>query len=369
MLETSVSFFSVLLALATLASLIKWNNWWIRIFDFPRLQIAVLQIMTIGVSVLIYNFQSTWHFIFTFSLSICLGYQAYKIYPYTFLARKQVKKYSGNDSSMAISIMISNVLMPNQKSKELIQVIRSTQPQLLLTLESDKWWENQLKELEGDYPYSVKMPLDNLYGMHLYSKLELVDYQVNYLVQENIPSIEGHIKLLSGDLVRIYCIHPKPPAPGESNTSTPRDAEILLVGRKLSKQNEPTLVFGDLNDVAWSNTTRLFQQISGLLDPRIGRGFFSTFHARYPPLRWPLDHVFHSPCFELIQYKRLPDIGSDHFPIYTKLYLQKNRGYKQEIPQADVEEKQEANEKIQEGEPIKEQVKSSALFQTRIDIP
>ena len=45
----------------------------------------------------------------------------------------------------------------------------------------------------------------------------------------------------------------------------------------------------------------------------------NTFHADYPLLRWSLDHIFHSTDFGLVEMKRLPHIGSDHFPIYVVL--------------------------------------------------
>ena len=103
---------------------------------------------------------------------------------------------------------------------------------------------------------------------------------------------------------------------------------------------------GDLNDVAWSRTTRLFMKVSGLLDPRRGRGMYNTFHASYPFLRWPLDHVFHSKHFTLIDLHRLEFMGSDHFPIMVELALTPQEGNDQESLEIDEEDIEEAQEKM-----------------------
>jgi hypothetical protein len=110
----------------------------------------------------------------------------------------------------------------------------------------------------------------------------------------------------------------------------------------------PAVVAGDLNDVAWSTTTRRFQRLSGLLDPRVGRGFFNTFNALWPLVRWPLDHLFHDPQFRLIEMARLPKIGSDHFPMWFRLALADGAGEAAEIPPAPAEEKHEVKKMIAE---------------------
>ena len=61
--------------------------------------------------------------------------------------------------------------------------------------------------------------------------------------------------------------------------------------------------------------------LMGNRDPRCGRGMFNTFHADYPFMRFPLDHVFHSAALALVAMRRLPHIGSDHFPILVELQL------------------------------------------------
>jgi hypothetical protein len=182
--------------------------------------------------------------------------------------------------------------------------------------------------------------------MHLYSKLELVDPELRFLVEPDVPSIHARVRLRSNRHIDLHCVHPRPPAPTENPSSAERDAELLLVAKAVGETGRSALVVGDLNDVAWSATTRLFQKTSGMLDPRIGRGMFSTFHAKYALLRWPLDHIFISPEFTVVSIARLGYFGSDHFPICASLCYSPKAAKVQEAPKAGAEDRQIVEEKI-----------------------
>ncbi len=331
---------------ATFISLLRWDYWWVRVFDFPRLQVSFLLILSVGVNYVVFDYTETWHYLLTGLLLLSIFYQGRKIYRYTIFTKKQVKSYKGDQSVNTFSLIVSNVYQPNRKYEKLINLVKKMKPDLLLVIEANKWWEEQLAVIGREYPYTIKMPQNNLYGMILYSKLKLKDEKINFLFEDDIPSFEVRVRLSEKDEFKIFCLHPKPPFPTESTTSTNRDAELLVVGKKVLKLNEPVLIAGDFNDVAWSNTTRLFQKVSKLLDPRIGRGFYNTFHAKYPLFRWSLDHVFHSSHFKLVKLKRLQSIGSDHFPIFIKLHYIPEEKNTQEEPEADGDDFQLANKKI-----------------------
>ncbi len=336
-------------ALATGLAFLPSSHWVIRSLDFPRVQIAVLCVLAIITLTIWPPATASLATFVVIANVIALVYQLYKIFPYTRLARKEVLSNREPDDDRTLSLLSSNVLTPNRRSGDLIALVNQYQPDLVLTLETDTWWQTALEPLEADYPYRVAIPLDNLYGMHLYSKLALENTEILYRVEDDIPSICSQLVLRSGERIRIYCLHPTPPSPTESETSGPRDAELLLVGKQIRDRNETALVFGDLNDVAWSHSTRLFKKVSELLDARIGRGMFNTFHAHYHFLRWPLDHIFQSPNFQIKQMAKLTDIGSDHFPIYAKFQYSPEEAEEHEVETADGEEMKQADEKIVEG--------------------
>ena len=112
----------------------------------------------------------------------------------------------------------------------------------------------------------------------------------------------------------------------------------------------PVIVIGDFNDVAWSNTTSMFQTVGELLDVRKGRSFYNTFDATSFIMRWSLDHIFLSEEFRVENISIGSDIKSDHFPFYAQLYLQPELAEEQKPEPASEEEIRDAREQIQEEE-------------------
>ncbi|WP_198676502.1 endonuclease/exonuclease/phosphatase family protein [Aliidiomarina soli] len=327
--------------------------WWIRVFDFPRLQTFCLGCLLLIVELFVLDLTQTISYLPLAMTALFLLAQGWWIYPYTKLASAEVKWAKPAKDSARVSLLCCNVLTPNREAKRLLKLVDEWQPDLLVTLESDDWWEEQLESLTEQYPHSVKCPLDNLYGMHVYSRLPFEDSQLQFLVEDNVPSIHVLVRL-AGQPVRIHFLHPAPPSPTENDESTERDGELMRVAKYIRERQQqkdvPTIVAGDLNDVAWSATTRLFRKVSGLLDPRVGRGMWNSFHAKWWFARWPLDHIFHSDHFTLVKLCRLPPMGSDHFPIYTQLQLAPSRRNEQDGLDLEGDEKAWAEEKIEQVE-------------------
>ena len=341
--QTTVWVASALPVTLTMLSLVRSARWWIRLWDYPRLQIAfalgivaVLQILWLPRGVAAAGLHAT-------TLG-CLAWQLSQIWRYTVLAPVQVRSASKPDPASTIAVMVANVLQQNRRADAFLARVAEADPDLLLVVETDDWWDARIMTLRERYPHVVRHPLPNTYGMHLFSRLPLLDARLQDRVSPGIPSVFTRVRLRSGQEVDVHCVHPEPPQIG--NDVHERDAELLLVAREVARDARPTIVCGDLNDVAWSFTTRLFQRISGLLDPRVGRGLYPTFHAEHWFARWPLDHVFHDASFRVVRLRRLAYFGSDHFPVLVCLAHEPTAVLEQAAPAADGDDREEAAEKI-----------------------
>jgi endonuclease/exonuclease/phosphatase (EEP) superfamily protein YafD len=349
-LKIGILSLGVLISAATALSLVRTDQWWIRAFDFPRLQLTALGLIVLVAIALGRKRLGPAGRWVALPVGAAMVIQAWQIFPYTRFASPQVLP-SGN-SEASLKVFVANVLLHNRESGKLLAQIATHNPDLILLNEPDARWVSELAPLKKNYPHQVLYPLTNTYGMLLYSKFELINPEVRFLTDDEIPSIRTKVRLPSDQEILFYGIHPRPPVHRppdrkERHDSTQRDAELVLIAKEVANVTGPVIVAGDFNDVAWSHTTRLFQRISRLLDPRVGRGLYNSYHAKLPFLRFPLDHLFHSDDFKLVEMLRLGYFGSDHFPIVADLSLEGEAATQQEAPPQKPDDPIEAQDILQ----------------------
>lgn len=353
--KITLGLLSVLVIAQTAISFVRTRAWWVRIFDFPRAQIAVSSAILFGLFGLAnlgIEEAGAVEWVLFAGLGLATVLQVVQMLPYTPLWKHQVpdaREESGETDRLRL--VVSNVRMDNRSIDLWLATVRAANPHLLVVVEVDDWWDGQLRVLARDYPHQIRQPQNNTYGMAIYSRFPLHKTSIKHLVESTVPSVFTAVELPSGRHVRCAVIHPRPPRPDIQQDSDLRDAELVRAAKIVSAFKSPVVVAGDLNDVAWSHTTHLFQRIARVLDPRIGRGVYATYHADHRLMRYPLDHVFHSNHFALVKLERLAHVGSDHFPILVELALHAGgiRGLEADPPnEADEEEAINAVQDAQE---------------------
>ncbi|MEM7807105.1 MAG: endonuclease/exonuclease/phosphatase family protein [Planctomycetota bacterium] len=342
---------------ATILAETSYGAWFVRVCDFPRLQIMVATLLAgAAVPVLHVVFRDQLTTLDWVTPTVALPIAARQlmwIWPYLPVAEKHVEDARGADEASTLRILASNVLQHNEEFGRWRRVVGEEEADVIVVAETDQVWVDEIDKLLGKtHPHRTTVPLSNLYGMAVWSRLPTSDVDVAYAVQKDIPSVHLTVELRCGQKVRVHVVHPRPPAPQESETSSPRDAELILLGRRIADATDggdalPTVVCGDLNDVAWSRTTRLFLRLSGLLDLRRGRGLYSTFHAGHWWVRFPLDHIFVDRRFRLVEMRVLEDVGSDHFPIYAAIAFDASAAEEQNGLEKTSEDEDEANDRLE----------------------
>lgn len=340
---------AIILIVTALLPFLPNQHWICRIWEFGRIQLFFLQILAfLGGFFMV----SDYHLYFWISQGVLLFFivnNVFVLIPYTRFYKTPPCELVDKHSE-SISILSVNVYQFNKQYQRLINLIKEVQPDILITMESNKDWEDALSVLDKEYPTIKKVPLENTYGMHFYSRIKTNRLKVNYFVADDMPSIEAELETQNKIPFALFAVHPAPPSPTEEETSKERDGDLLCVAKKVKELGQPSIVVGDFNNVAWAKSSILFRKTSELIDPRIGRGFVSTFHADYRIIRFPIDLFFHSTDIIVEEFKVLQHVGSDHLPLYCRFFINlETHVQDDEVEELEEGEMEKVEEMIEEG--------------------
>ena len=315
-------------ALAALLSIFRdTDSRYLKMLDFPRIQLFIVSIAGLAGFVALTKRWRWYDYALVVGLLGGMFVQAFYLYNYTTLSATTVAGTEGEVSEQdLLSLMVVNVKMKNRQAQSLLDLINEYQPDVLLAMETDAWWDSQLQPIERQYPSTKEVINEVTYGMVLYSRFPTGEVTVDYLQNENVPSMQTTLTLDNGRQIAFHGVHPVPPTRFKRLPDNEGEQEVAMqkVGRKVAEGNLPAIVAGDINDVVWSYTDALTHTEDLLHDVRVGRGFYNTFNAESWWKRWPLDHVFVTDEFRVHRLERLPEVDSDHYPLYVELAIAPN---------------------------------------------
>ena len=336
----------VLLAMsAALLPLIETDIWWIRYLDFMRLQVAIALVGLIAVYAMLGGARGGMGALVMLLALGGLVYQGYRLYPYAPVVSPMALQVSCPDED-SLSVLVANVQASNRQGDAFLKIVRDADPDVLVVMETNAWWNEQLASL-GGYPHRHQYIPDGpaYYGMHLMSRLTLSDTRTEFFFDSHTPTMRATVELPGGKRVALFGLHPRPPHQW-SQPSTSRDGHLARVGLIARDEDEPVVVAGDFNATPWERATRLAMRLGGLLDPRVGRGLVPTYGARSWWMSWPLDQVLFQAGIGLQSFERLPSFGSDHYPVLARLCVEPSLRERQHAPDLREDDMEDAREAI-----------------------
>jgi endonuclease/exonuclease/phosphatase (EEP) superfamily protein YafD len=233
---------------------------------------------------------------------------------------------SGLPFDRDLRVLSVNVNSSNKAYAPTIEMVQTEQPDVVLFIEMNPQWIEQLKvSLSDRLPYNFD-PVGDLFVM---SRLPLQDVRVEQF------NTRGSFLLatlkLADQTVQWVGVHPRVPL-REQNFHQ-RNQQLDELSQYLSTIKTPVIAIGDFNITPWSPYYRQFIQQASLHNAQLGRGIFPSFpraSTLVPLPKWlipivnvPIDHCFVSPHFGVREIHTVTHGNADHAALSVGLVLLK----------------------------------------------
>ena len=141
MFKFFIQAFSVILSICAFIPLIRSHKWWVRAFDFPRLQLLFLSSIFCTLIITTQNLYGVNIFILA-SLSLAVLLDLYRVLPYTRLGKIESKQIKNYEPENMIKILSANIYIENSNYGLIFKEISQKNPDLVLLVETNSKWRN-----------------------------------------------------------------------------------------------------------------------------------------------------------------------------------------------------------------------------------
>ncbi len=210
------------------------------------------------------------------------------------------------------------MLKNNIDTVRLKTLVDREKPDLIVACEVNGKFALMLRDLNFEYPHQMLEPRDDRYGMAVLSKRALEGQeQLSFAGKKSLAM--GFRLRHDGRDIEFLSMHPQTP----NHDVRARNHEFVRAVKHFGDRRENIVVLGDLNATPYCHAYKKLVRALSLKNAREGQGICGTFPVFLPLslLHLPIDHVLTASNLLVQDFRRGPDIGSDHFPTITTMSL------------------------------------------------
>lgn len=219
------------------------------------------------------------------------------------------------DDRVGLKVCSINLLASNQQYDKVLNYISEEGFDIVVFLEMNERWKQNLNILQNDFPYKELRPGETNFGIGIMSKIPLTEVATIGLSSQDFPTLVAKMMHENRPLTLI-ATHALPPV--STAKFETRNRQFLQLNQLVRSAAGEVLLIGDLNCSGFSPNFELLTRQTSLTDTRIGRGVQPSWKAT-PLIRVPLDHALVTDGIETLSRTTGPDVGSDHVPVSVEI--------------------------------------------------
>lgn len=246
---------------------------------------------------------------------VLLCVQLWYIYPASYPDNVQ--------GSTKINILQYNVNWENKKLDKLVAWLEANHESfdIISLQEVTPELQQKLERLKDKFPYCANLPFKLRFTQVLFSKIPFTDKSIKFFPCNARDYLVVNFNAPNYKPFTFFAVHTT--SPKTSYKWECRNAELCILSDLLnSKTTKYKLVVGDFNTTPYSNSFKNLIKSTGMKSAHTNL-FFNTWPSQFKlnSLMVPIDHLLVSPNIKILKRKTGPNLGSDHLPVITTVWL------------------------------------------------